>query len=117
MPLPGGGTAVEAPGGGGWVICNGSCNGGGNPGGGGAANNTPTPQCTAAQKAAATLANLFDTASSQSGWIAFGTGALVLAGVGEEATFGLDTPATIAAAPVTSFFATTSTVTGASRLA
>jgi RHS repeat-associated protein len=69
-------------------------------------------QCTAAQQTAAQLATLFDNASTESGWLAFGSGVGTAAsGAGEGITFGGDTPVTITFASLTAFFGTTSAVT------
>jgi RHS repeat-associated protein len=75
-------------------------------------------KCTELQQAAANLAKFLDTTSSESGWIATGTGiGTVFAGVGEGLTFGFDTPVTITFGSLTGFFGTTSLVTGAGAAA
>ena len=95
-------------------------NGGGGSGGG-AGRRTGKPQapgCTARQKAAANLANLLDAASTDSMWLGFGFGAgAVLAGAGEGITLGGDTPVTLTFGSLTTFFGTTSALTGAAAAA
>ena len=69
--------------------------------------------CTVLQAAASQLGSLLNQMSDQAGELAFASGAMtLLAGLGEGATFGLDTPGTITAAMVTEFFTSVSFVTG-----
>jgi len=71
-----------------------------------------TPTCTARQQEAANLAQLLNTASSESMWLGFGAGT-VLAGACEGITLGGDTPFTLTFGSLTTFFGTTSALTGA----
>jgi RHS repeat-associated protein len=76
------------------------------------------PSCTAAQQAAANLAKLFDAASTDSMWLGFGFGAgAILAGAGEGITLGGDTPFTLTFGSLTTFFGTTSALTGSASAA
>ena len=96
--------------------CPSTGSGGGAIGGGNtpAPRQTPTPQCTAAQQSAATLATALETASRNTGIIAFGAGVgTALAGAAEGVTLGGDTPFTITFASMMTVFGNTSAVTGA----
>ena len=70
--------------------------------------------CTAARKAAGQLAEGFQQASEFADNMALVTGAgTALAGLGETPSFGIDTPATVSLAGVTTYFTGASIVTGA----
>jgi len=72
------------------------------------------PSCTTLQRDAASLAKFLDTASSESMWLGFASGAgAVLSTAGEGFTFGGDTPVTITFGSMTTFFGVTSFATGA----
>lgn len=71
-------------------------------------------KCTQARKAAAELGDAFENFSSAAGWLAIASGfGDALAGAGEEASLGADTPATVSLASATSFFGSVSFYAGA----